>query len=160
MRTFWLPHSDWKHLCSARTVINQSLTARNKSRRVQYIDWSGIRLQRMRNRWGGDSKWNDSLSLSSILLIVSTFFSCTCKSQFFSGLGHCSDINRALCFFIAWEVKNFVFYLLLPSKCNKCPGSWFLNNGIPTHGKMEEWPSFAMPAIQWNSPSVVMFEVI
>ena len=121
-------------------VCSQSLTARNRHRRKRCIGWSGIRWWRMKIGYvKKNRRWTDSLSLSSIRLIIHSFFVPVCHN--FSQWGHCSNIKKYFDFFTVWQTKHFVFYLLLPSKCNTCPGSWFLSNGIPTHGKLQKQPS-------------------
>lgn len=88
-------------------------------------------LDRVCKGWGMDvqtkiSKWIESLNLSNIHLIAISFFVSAC--HFYQSFLIVILINSTA-FNIAWQVKNFVFYL---QPChlndNKHPSFWFLEN--------------------------------
>ena len=76
-----------------------------------------------------------SLTWWYIIIIIIMFSSSACR--FYLRYPVLDILINYTAFCIAWRVKNFVFYTLLPARhLNniKCPSLWLLTNGIPSFG--------------------------
>jgi len=51
--------------------------------------------------------------MSLLIIVIISFFLSVYK--FLRDLPRCGNIHKLLCFFTAWQVKNFVFYHLPPA---------------------------------------------